>query len=385
MLSSSLLVQRQVTAVQSKHTALEQIQGTLAEAKAGYKSRIFDVIREKPDLIEDAGFHNAVRDVAIRSMGDFAGYEPSRIDLTEVATVAISADGSLLAIAYKGTRIEVRSTSEITEVLYAIGGGDEELQYGDPIAVRFYGESTTELMTLRACGVLQRSSWADGRIHTETLDRLRSFPVDESGERIGSLAAGAISLDGQRVALCDNESTVSVYDITDSELVFSEQVSNLGDAQFQNIAISNDHRFLAAGYSDAAGSVGGVTRWDLSKQNSSISVSLNMGRLYQNGLNFDYSGERLGVGCEQTTQYEVGPMEIRQSFEGSESAALAYSPNGAYLVVCYISGEIEIRHRKSQAAIAQLAFTNNAGRMGAAFSQEGKPLGSLESNWIASG
>lgn len=378
-LLTSLHAQRKITAVETRHTAIAQAKEILSGREGGYRDTVFEHVQQHTAMLTDPVFHDEARRIAMAAMGDFVGYAAIYLDLKKVSTAAISADGQYLAIAFesvydkerliKNGRVEIRKMTDIDTVVRELH--DEAWRHGAPISLRFPIDSNSTLLVVSSQGIVTQFDWSQGVARAESLARLRNYPSNEdTGVPDQYAVCARVSLDGTRVALCD-ENSVTVFDLQHCKTLFTQEVTSLGEMTLRNVAMSEDRRYLAAAYCDTSGSRGGLYRWDLSDAEPLMQIEANTGGRYRNGIAFAPSGKLLAVGSERTTQYEVSSLQERQAFEGSESQALAFSPTGSHLAVAYDSQMIDIRNCRTNATVAKFAFRQPGGRKGVAYNQHG--------------
>lgn len=376
-LASSITAQTKIAEERRLQSLLMEIKQLRANRQNGYRNRVFEIIRENPALFRDDRLRHEVRDEAVLCMGDFSGYDALAFDLNRdhafITTAAINDDGSRVAIAWsqedenwklQSSIVEIKDAQNLDQTLHKFEVDDYV------VAVCFPNRSPNTVLVLEQDGKLSELKIGDSE-STSTVAQVKQFGMVD-GKPIGKIKAASFSLDAEFLGLTDGRE-VDLWRISPIAEKLATKKPNLPASEIRSVAISPDGQQLVTGHSDTLGSVGGVIRWDLGGGGAK-SHELNIGRQYSNGITISPDGAYVAVGCEQTILYEMQNLEQRLFFQDTEVYALAFSADSSYLAVGYLSGNVEVRNRKTNRVVAQLTQSSQVGRDGVQFAGDGSSL-----------
>jgi serine/threonine protein kinase/WD40 repeat protein len=315
----------------------EQVQALRAERAQGYREKVRRLVNSARQLNTPDVNMDDLRQEMVSVMGDFVGFEPTKIDDfpsdAEAKALALSPDGSRLAIGFSNGSLWIRET--------ATGKRLESLarRPSSVLMLRFSADCQ-KLIAADAGGFVQQWVRGEGK-----WIGAKSFDMETS-----DTLYGASQHDDSLVAIHDD--VVDVWEIDEGRKWRSFPVPG---STIRSAALDAGRKWLAVAYEPGAPDVIELDVWNLDENKIVLNQKFPLGSSYPNGMTFSLDSRRLVLGFDQGL-IEYDTSDFRQvTLKRSDAVkAATFSPNGQYLVAVENRGQITMWNAATDREVATL-------------------------------
>jgi serine/threonine protein kinase/WD40 repeat protein len=363
---STLLVQSiwsRAALLRARYGALAEQARTVGIARQeGYRQKVFDLVTRALALPTPEVDIDELRQVAVRSLGDFVGLEPTVLtDFPEAQppnAIALAQNGMELAAGFKNGAVAV----------YDVGSGLwERLRASRPGEIQSlrYTANETQIVAVETQGVIHR--WTRGAEGTWDHAELRGLT-----KVLQPTSKLELTPDGTMVLVRQSSRRIDLWDIAREEVVARFPApSTPGDYV---AAVSPNRKWLAFAYEE------GLHLLEFATGRESVQVPIK--RTYKNQLIFSPNSEWIALASDRgLTTYDVPALRERELDRSGPIKEVAFSPDSRNLATFGIRGDVVLRRLETNQLLASLTHPRNYASYassGVQFSGNGGQLASFE-------
>jgi WD40 repeat protein/tRNA A-37 threonylcarbamoyl transferase component Bud32 len=327
----------------------------------GYRQNVFDLVTRALALPTPEVDMDELRQVAVKSLGDFVGLDPTVLTDFPGAqppnAIALTQDGAKFAAGFKNGAVAV----------YDFGSGRwTMLPGGRPSEIQSlsYTANETQIVAVDTQGLIHR--WTRGADGTWNYTESRGLTsVLEPESKLELTPDGAMVLVRQRSRRID------LWDVARDEVVARFPAPSKPTDYVA--AVSPNRKWLAFAYEE------GMHLLELATSRESAQVPIK--KTYKNLLLFSPNSEWIALATDRgLTTYDVPALRERELDRSGPIKEVAFSPDSRNLATFGIRGDVVLRRLETNQALASLAHPRNYASYasGVQFSGDGGQLASFD-------
>jgi WD40 repeat protein len=324
------------------HRMVRQVQSERTQMQEGYVGRVWEDLKtarwiDTPELDLDL-----LRQEAVASLGDFAGYDPVIIKSPDrsITVCSFGANGDLLAIGHKDGRIELHDTKS-GKLLSRIAGK------GSAIATMTFSDDGNTLLSVDG----------HGRVRQTTIGAPRDLAKSLPSREIFNVDPGYVSFEfvpGGKYLAAYNSNSAAVWETESKSLI--RRIATGAEHVLRTVRLSPNGKWLAAAANTRIESTSDrLLLWEVDSGKLVKKTVPGRGQGYKQSLAFSHDSKFLAFGCEGLAVYRVPELESSFFYRGDAIMALAFSPDDRALSLVRIRGPVALWSMAANSKFAMLS------------------------------